>query len=216
MFCRNGLDLRINLKYEKDIKVFAVVAIVSFTGVKDPLTEKERKYAADFLTDTRNTLVDITKNLSEDQLKYKAAPDRWSVEDCVKHIAAAENGLWQMADSIIKSPANPEKRSEIKSSDEQIIAMITDRSFKAQAPEALRPQNTPYKSYQDAIKSFTESRDKLINYVNTTDNDLRGHVVNFPVGVFDSYQMLLFIGAHSKRHTLQAQEVMADPGFPKK
>ena len=195
---------------------FALVVICAFTGVKDPLTEKERKFAADFLTDTRNTLVDITKNLTEEQLKYKAAPDRWSVEDCVKHIAAAENGLWRMADSIINTPANPEKRSEIKSTDEQIISMITDRSFKAQAPESLKPQNTPFKTYKDAIASFTADRDKLIQYINSTDNDLRGHVVNFPVGVFDTYQMVLFIGAHSKRHTLQAQEVMADAGFPKK
>jgi len=196
--------------------ILAIVAICAFTGAKDPLTEKERKFASDFLSNTQNTLVDITKGLSEEQLKYKTAPERWSIDDCVKHIAAAENGLWMMADSIIKSPANPEKRSEIKSSDEQIITMITDRSFKAQAPESLKPQNTPFKTYSDAIKAFNDSRSKLIQYVNSTDNDLRGHVVNFPVGVFDTYQMLLFIGAHSKRHTLQIQEVMADPGFPKK
>lgn len=195
---------------------FALVAMVSFTGLSDHLTEKERKFASDFLTGTRDTLVDITKNLSEEQLKYKTAPDRWSVEDCVKHIAAAESGLWKMADSIINSPANPEKRSEIKNSDEKVIAMITDRSFKAQAPEPLKPQNTPFKTYGEAINSFTENRDKLIKYVNSTDKDLRGHVVNFPMGYFDTYQMLLFIGAHSKRHTLQIQEVMADPGFPKK
>jgi hypothetical protein len=195
--------------------LFAVVALSSFSGLKDPLTRNERKFATDFLTDARNTLVDITKNLSEDQLKYKTAPDRWSVEDCVKHIAAAENGIWKMADSIINSPSNPEKRSDIKANDEQLIAMITDRSMKAQAPESIRPENTPFKNYQEAIKSFTESRDRLINYINTTDKDLRGHVVSFPVGVFDAYQMVLFIGAHSKRHTLQIQEVMADPGFPK-
>ena len=200
----------------KKISVFLfIAALCSFTGVSDPLTEKERKFAGDFLTETRNTLADITKNLSEEQLKYKTAPDRWSVEDCVKHIAAAENGLWKMTDSIINSPANPEKRSEIKTSDEQIITMITDRSFKAQAPESLKPQNTPYKSYREAINAFTGSRDGLIQYINTTDKDLRGHVVNFPVGVFDTYQMILFMGAHSKRHTLQIQEVRADPGFPK-
>jgi hypothetical protein len=201
----------------KKISVFlAIVALSSFADVRNPLTEKERKFANDFLTDTQNTLVDITKNLSEEQLKFKTASDRWSVEECVKHIAAAENGIWKMTDSIINTPANPDKRSEIKSTDEQVIAMITDRSFKAQAPEPLKPQNTPFKSYGEAIKSFTENRGKLIEYVNSTNNDLRGHVVNFPIGTVDSYQMVLFIGAHSKRHTLQVQEVMADPRFPKK
>jgi|SRR5687767_6923943 len=201
----------------KKFSVFLfIVALCSFTDVRDPITDKERKFAGDFLSETRNTLVELTKNLSEEQLRYKSAPDKWSVEDCVKHIAAAENGLWHMTDSIINSPANPEKRSEIKSTDEQIITMITDRSFKAQAPEPLQPQNTPFKTYQEAIKAFSDNREKLITFITTTDKDLRGHVVTFPVGTVDTYQMVLFIGAHSKRHTLQAQEVMVDPGFPKK
>ncbi len=195
---------------------FAIVALCSFSLVRDPLTEQERKFANDYLTETQNSLVDITQKLSDAQLKFKPAADKWSVEECVKHIAAAETGLWKMADSVINSPANPEKRSEIKSTDEQIINMITDRSFKAQAQEPMKPQNTPFKTYQDAIASFKDSRGKLIQYVNTTDKDLRGHVIAFPMGSFDTYQMLLFIAAHSKRHTLQIQEVMADPGFPKK
>ena len=201
----------------KKIFVFlAIGALCSFSLVQDPLTEQERKFANDYLTETQNSLVDITQKLSDAQLKFKPAADKWSVEECVKHIAAAEMGLWKMADSLINSPANPEKRSEIKSTDEQIINMITDRSFKAQAQEPMKPQNTPFKTYQDAISSFKDSRGKLIQYVNTTDKDLRGHVIAFPMGSFDTYQMLLFIAAHSKRHTLQIQEVMADPGFPKK
>lgn len=195
--------------------LFSMLLLFSFTDLKNPLTDKERKYANDFLSDTQKTLIETTKGLSDAQLKFKSAPDRWSVEDCVKHIAMAEMGLRHMADSIINTPANPEKRNEIKMNEEQIIKMITDRSFKAKAPEQLQPQNTPFKSYQEAIESFNGSRQKLIDYVNTTDQDLRDHVVNFPIGLVDAYQVIIFIGAHSKRHTLQIQEVMADPAFPK-
>jgi hypothetical protein len=192
-----------------------VVALTAFTGVKDPLTDAERKYATDFLSNTRTTLVDLTKNLSPEQLTYKASPERWSIEDCVKHIAMSEREIWRSADSVINSPANPEKRAEVKVTDNKLIEMITDRSFKAKAPEQLQPQNIPFKSYQEAIQSFQENRQKLIDYVNSTDRDLRNHVVQFPFGHVDSYQMILFIGAHSKRHTLQIQEVMADAGFPR-
>lgn len=195
--------------------LFTIITLCAFTGLKDPLTEKERKFATDYLTTTQTKLVDITKGLSEAQLKYKSSPDKWSVEDCVKHIAMAEMGLWHAADSIIKTPENPEKRSEIKKNDEELIKMITDRSFKAQAPEPMKPENTPFKSYSEAIESFKENRAKLVEYVNTTDKHLRNHVVAFPMGHFDTYQMILFIGAHSSRHTLQIEEVMADPGFPK-
>ena len=90
---------------------FAIVALCSFSLVLDPLTEQERKFANDYLTETQNSLVDITQKLSDTQLKFKPAADKWSVEECVKHIAAAESGLWKMADSVINSPANPENRS---------------------------------------------------------------------------------------------------------
>jgi hypothetical protein len=196
--------------------LFSVLLLCSFVILKDPITEKDRKFAIDFLTSTKTALTDATKGLSEAQLKFKPAPDKWSVEDCVKHIAMAENGLWYMTDSVINTAANPDKRSEIKSTDDQVIQMISNRTFKAQAPEQLQPQNTPFKSYQEALQSFNNSRGKLIDYVNSTDKDLRDHVVNFPIGFVDAYQMILFIGAHSKRHTLQIEEVKADPGFPKK
>jgi len=45
---------------------------------------------------------------------------------------------------------------------------------------------------------------------------MRNHVAQTPVGMLDSYQLVLMIGAHSNRHTQQISEVMADPGFPKK
>jgi hypothetical protein len=55
----------------------------------------------------------------------------------------------------------------------------------------------------------------LTDFVATTSDDLRDHVVTLPFGSFDSYQMILFIAAHSNRHTQQIDEVKADPNFPK-
>jgi hypothetical protein len=49
-----------------------------------------------------------------------------------------------------------------------------------------------------------------------TTPDLRAHVADSPIGQpLDAYEWLLFIAAHSKRHTEQIQEVKADPNFPK-
>ena len=60
-----------------------------------------------------------------------------------------------------------------------------------------------------------EYRGKLIDYVKNTDADLRNHVAILPFGSFDCYQMILFIAAHSNRHTQQIEEVKADANFPK-
>ena len=120
-----------------------------------------------------------------------------------------------MTNGTIQAPANPEKRSEVKATDEQVVNMIEDRSHKVKTATQLEPQNTPYKSMEEAMMSFIKDRSKLISYVKTTDVDLRNHVGALPVGSFDSYQMILFIAAHSNRHMQQMEEVKADPNFPK-
>ena len=193
------------------ILAFVVLAAIEPGSIE----KKERKFAKDFLKETKSDLTKSVKGLSEAQLKYKTAPDRWSVEDCLKHIAAAEMGLRQMLDNNLKQPATPEKRSEVKVTDDNLIKMIENRTNKAQAPEQLRPENTPFKSADEALTSFKENRDKLIDFVKNTNEDLRNHLVDLPFGKIDAYQMVLFISAHSNRHTQQIKEVINDANFPK-
>jgi DinB superfamily len=194
--------------------IFALV-LFSFSLPTAPLSDKERKDATDLLKKTEQGVFDAVKGLSDAQLKYKAAPDRWSIEECVIHIATAEMALWGKVDSTLKSPANPEKRSEIKITDDKVVPMLEDRSHKVKTNPMLEPQNSPFKTMDDALKAFKTNREKLIAFIGTTNDDMRNHVVTYPFGSFDSYQMILFMGAHSNRHTQQIDEVKADAGYPK-
>jgi hypothetical protein len=198
--------------------VFLGLSFISKDAVspaKNAPTKKERQYAIKFLKETENDVLDKVKGLSEAQLKFKPGPDRWSVEECLKHIAVTEQALWQMASNTMQQPANPDKRSEIKMTDDQLISMIESRTKKVQTMDQFKPENTPFKSSEDAIASFRENREKLIMYVKSTQDDLRDHVATMPFGMVDCYQVILFIGAHSNRHAQQIAEVMADPAFPK-
>ena len=202
----------------KKLSLFTTVLLLLSFTTKTPvatLTDSERKYATDLLLQTEAGVINAAAGLYEAQLNFKPAPDKWSVADCIKHIAVTEAGLWQMTNGTIQAPANPEKRSEVKATDEQVVNMIEDRSHKVKTATQLEPQNTPYKSMEEAMMSFIKDRSKLISYVKTTDVDLRNHVGALPVGSFDSYQMILFIAAHSNRHMQQMEEVKADPNFPK-
>jgi hypothetical protein len=192
----------------------SAVLMLSFLVV-DPISKKERNYAAKLLKDTEKGVKDQVKGLTEAQLKFKPAPDKWSVEECVKHIARSEEMLWLMMDSVMRGAANPDKRTEIKLTDEQIVQRIEDRSNKVKTNEKLMPENTPYKDTEEALQSFIMNRDKLIEYVKLTNEDLRNHVATMPFGAMDGYQGILFIAAHSQRHTQQIMEVKADPNFPK-
>jgi hypothetical protein len=200
---------------KKLIILFAASLLFSFSFTKPPITDKERNYAIDLLTKTEQGVFKSLVGLSDAQLNFKAAPDRWSIADCVKHIAVSEGGLWQMTDAALKAAANPEKRSAIKATDDQVVTMLESRAQKVKTIAPLEPQNTPYKSLTDAIASFYVEQEKLIEFVRTTNDDLRDHVVTFTPGSFDSYQMVLFIAAHNNRHTQQIEEVKADPNYPK-
>ena len=191
------------------------LAFQSFVFAPATITKEERKSADKFLSESEATAIATVSKLSEAQLKFKPAPDKWSVEECMMHIAASETVLWGIADGTIKAAANPEKRSEIKMSDEDVKKNIADRTNKVKTFPPLEPQNSGFKTASEASASFKENRDKLIKYVNTTKDDLRNHVAKLEFGYLDSYQMALFIGAHTNRHIAQMKEVMADPNFPK-
>ena len=193
----------------------STVLLISFVATDNSITKQERKSAISLLKDTKEGVFKSVKGLSDAQLQFKPAPDRWSVEECLKHIAISEKLIRGMIDGALKQPANPEKRADIKVTDEQVIKNLEDRSTKIKTIEPMKPENTPFKSASEALESFKQDRDKLVDYVKDTQEDLRNHVLVLPIGTYDSYQLILLIGAHSNRHTQQIEEVKADPNFPK-
>jgi len=200
---------------KKCLLFFAVVVLFGLKPQDKTLSPQEREFAIQFMVTTRDTLLMDVKGLSKAQLNFKADSTRWSVAQCVEHIALAEAALTLAYQQGLKSPADPSKRDSVKYTDQQIIHFLTDRSRKFQAPEMLKPVGT-FSSFQASLDSFVARRNRNIEFVKTTGADLRDHFVTFPgVGIVDDYQVILFMVSHSKRHTMQLEEVKASPGFPK-
>lgn len=179
-------------------------------------SKAERKYALALMKETYKEVLKAVKGLSEEQLNFKPAPDQWSAKECMYHIAISEKNLWGFLESTMKAAANPEKRQEIKVTDEEFVNRMKDRSRKVKTMETFEPKNTGYKSIDEAIEDFKMNRMKNIKYMKTSTEDLRNHVLQLPFGWIDCYQLYLMIGAHSSRHTLQINEVKASSGFPAK
>lgn len=191
-----------------------VITGLAGTMNDNTLTNKERKFSMGLMKETRDAAIDATRFLAPNQLEFKYAEDKWSVKDCMYHIAASEKMLWGMLEGAMKGPANPEKKSEVKMTDDQVVAAVEDRSQKFKAVEPLQPQNTGYKSLDEAVADFKATRAQHIEYIKTTTEDLRGHFVQLPFGWIDCYQLTLMIAAHSNRHTQQMNEVKIHPDFP--
>ena len=180
------------------------------------LSPEEREFALKNLQTTHDKFLQSIAGLSQKQWTFKPGPDRWSVAEVAEHITVSESTILGLIQKqVMASPAAPEKREQVKGKDEMLLQRMPDRSHKAQAPEFLRPTGR-WPTEADLTKAFEESRKVTMDYVRTTNDDLRDHFFDHPVfGTMDGYQWLLLLSGHSARHTAQIEEVKADPNFPK-
>ena len=193
----------------------SVFAQTSTQTAPATLTPEERTAALQQFQTTRDNFLKSIAGLSQKQWTFKPAPDRWSVAEVAEHIAVSESTIFGLVQKTMQSPAAPDKRDQVKGKDQMILERLPDRSHKAQAPEMLRPTGR-WATEADLTKAFEDSRKTTMDYIRTTNDDLRDHFFDHPVfGTLDGYQWLLLISGHSARHTAQILEVKADPNFPK-
>lgn len=197
----------------KRLSLLLCALLFAIPSLAQELSSTDRDKGVAYLEKTRDGVVASVRGLSDAQFKFKSAPDRWSVAETLEHIALAEDMIFQnVTEKVMKGGPGAPGRDTAKL-DAAVLAMVPDRSRKAQAPPPLVPTSrwTP----QQALDHFLASRAKTIEYMKTT-HGLRDHVADSPLGQpLDGYEWLLFIGAHSERHTKQILEVKADPNFPK-
>jgi uncharacterized damage-inducible protein DinB len=202
----------------KKLLLFALFVLVA--GFRNPrpenLSPAERKFAIDYLNQTRARVLKDIEGLSPAQLNFKADSTSWSVAECVEHIAVSETNIWNWLQSSLQQPATPEKKREERYTSQKLIAIVTDRTQnKATAPSAFQPDGK-FPSLAAAITAFNARRDSTIAYLQSTPDDLKDHFIVHPQwGTLDLYQGFIMLSAHCARHTQQLEEVMANPHFPK-
>jgi len=180
------------------------------------LSQAERDHAVAELENSQKAFLEATNGLSEAQWNFKPAPDRWSIAECAEHIGVTENFILKLiTEQALKSAAEPEKRSQVQGKDAAIMVMGVDRSSKFKAPEVIQPTRR-WATSGEITKNVLENRARTIEFINTTQEDLRDHFMDHPVfKTLDTYQWILLTSAHMRRHTAQILEVKADLNFPK-
>jgi hypothetical protein len=197
------------------LAALAMPLLAQETKTSKRMTEKDREFAITQLNASREKFVASVTGLSEAQLKFKSAPDRWSIAEVAEHITLSEDFLFGMlTDKALKTPLTPDKERTF--TDEQILAFLTNRSTKFPAPDPLKPAGK-WSSMAETMKEFDKRRARTIDFVKTTDADMRSHFMPFGNnGEADALQWTLFLSGHCERHTAQINEVKADPNYPKK
>lgn len=187
------------------------VCVMAGWGAAQELSDADKQAGLAHLARTRAGVVEATKDLSTAQWKYKPASGGWSLAEILEHITLTEDMLFESVSKVMSAPAGKPDR-DYKSGDKAVTSVVTDRSQKFQAPPPLQPAG---RSAEESLAHFLKSRERTVEFLKTTAG-LRAHVTDSPLGQpLDAFQWLLFISAHSERHTKQMLEVKSDAGYPR-
>jgi DinB superfamily len=180
------------------------------------MTKEERAKVIKQLKDSEARTIEALEKCTDEQLKFKPAPDKWSVLEVGEHIALSEDEIFGAVQKAIDSGVNPDWEAKTKGKSEFLEKAILDRSHKVQAPEKLVPSGKL--SRKEVIEKIKEERGKTIKFAEKTRLPLKSYTLDHPAPIFgtmSAYQWLELVGLHNMRHNLQIDEVMANPNFPK-
>ena len=174
------------------------------------LTALERQHLVAHLEMTGRWLADEVSGLSPAQLRFRPAPGSWSILEVVDHLVVAEPIYWQDLQEALQAPPAKQRRP---ATDEGVLWYGIDRTQRQKAIATEEPKGQ-LRDVQAGLDALGKLHARMLQYVKSTNDDLRAHVVEREQS--DAYQWLLLISTHAQRHILQVREIKADPKFPKK
>ena len=188
----------------------AILILATTVTATAELSDLERQRLVAHLDMTAAWLVDEVSGLSPAQLEFRRAPGSWSIAEVLEHLTLVGPIYWNDLQEAIKAPA---AARPLTSRDEDILWYGIDRTRPERAIASETPKG-PVRALSAVLDAYRPQRDRLLNYVRTTKDDLRRHVVTRQS--CDAYQWALLISTHEQRHILQIREIKADPRFPKR
>jgi hypothetical protein len=192
----------------KAIAIAALLLVMSDALRAGPLTEVERQRLIAHLEMTERWLNDEVSRLSPAQLAFRPAPDAWSIMQVVDHLVVVGPIYWQDLQKAMQGPPSTAIRS---GTDVDILWYGIDRTNREKAIPSEVPRGD-LRDVREGLEAVRRQHAQLRQYIMTTSDDLRSHVV--PRQGSDAYQWALLISTHEQRHILQIREIKADPKFP--
>jgi DinB superfamily len=169
------------------------------------MTREERERLLADLESGRQAVVDVLRGVTEAQASLRPAADRWSILECVEHLALAEDFLFGRilaAEPEAARVGDPQREAKI-------MERGADRSRPLQAPDVARP-TARFSTLAEAVEHLAASRQQTIEFVRGCGQDLRAQVTTHPlVKQPNCYEVLLMMAAHPHRHAKQLAEIKA-------
>lgn len=178
-------------------------------SISHQITEQERTFAIEHLIRTRDTFLKSIKNVDEKTWYRRPGPGQWSVAECAEHLMLTE--VYYFMPSIQKMLAegpDPSRMEQVIGKDAIAISSMEDRSYKA--------VGAPWEETNDReidknmlMETFLVKRNEVIQYLLNTKDPLRAVFFDAPgLGLVDAFQFILYISAHTTRHTGQILDIV--------
>ena len=178
------------------------------TSVAAPMTALERQRLVAHLEMTASWFVDEVSRLSPAQIAFRPTPESWTILEVIDHLVVVGPIYWQDLQNALKAPGG----RKTTTTDANILWYGIDRTNREKAIPSEVPNGL--RNLKAGLDAYRNQHARLLQYVRTTEDDLRGHFVERQGS--DTYQWVLLISTHEQRHILQIREIKADPRFPAK
>jgi len=196
----------------KLLRFSPIVVIILTTAAVAGMTDEDREHLLVHFQMTTQMVAEQVRGLSPAQLEYRASPDRWSIRECVSHLAVAEPDYWRDLMKAVKVPPDMQSKKSV-ASDADIMWYGIDRVVHQKTGGGHEKVDT-YKEVGVALDKFQKLRAEMIEYIKSTNDDLRAHSFGDREPI-DCWQWMLEISTHAERHIQQIREIKNDPTFPK-
>ncbi|WP_456287976.1 DinB family protein [Paenibacillus sp. AK002] len=152
---------------------------------------------------TRVELLGILDGLSGDQLNQQKDLNSWSISQVCQHlfkteelyVVAIKKGLKSKEDSFIENKS---------------VEFLLDRSQKLEAPDIAKPTDE-FLEYEEIIEKLNNSRQKLLELLNTVEDESVLSRRHFIHPVFKEMLLIEWVKSlylHEQRHINQINEII--------
>ncbi len=153
-------------------RLFSLIVLLALATLRldaAPMTDGERQRLLAHLDMTESWLISEVAGLSDDQLRFRRAPDTWNIMDVVEHLAIAEPQYWKHLQDSTKQPETTDKA---EATDAGILWYGIDRTEHQKTGEARVPKGR-WNSIKDSLGEFRKLRATMRDYATTTQDGLR-------------------------------------------
>lgn len=199
------------------LAVAMAACISTFAQSEKQWTEADRKYLLENLKRSRDEVIAETKGLSKAQWSFRESPDRWSINEIVEHIAIWELLLLNRISNLINyTEAHPELSASARPDAEALGFIMEEKPH--YSPDYTKPFTYTIPMGINDLKNnvawLLKLREESINYISTTNDDLRAHY--FSGDNENPHQTYITLFGHTDRHLRQLRKVKAHANYPKK